>query len=301
MVRPKILIAGANGIIGSYLRRGYSQQYDFTLFGYDHPKKTENILNVDLTDQSQTRKFIKDQAPFNVLIFLVGLAHKKSKYPELYKKLNYDTLVNILTSCEEYDKFPEKIIFASTVSVYGEKYTQNIYNESLSPKPFSSYALTKLMSEKFLKNKYSDKSWILRFAPGYSDEFLLNINRRTKISNRYYQIGDGSKKLSLCNINNIISAVDGIFVNKVPAGTYNLSDSNSYTYAELLNWQKAKTVIGIPRFLVRIIYFAGIISGSTFIRENTIKLLTDNVFPSDKIRAYINLSSTISNVRPNSD
>ena len=36
---------------------------------------------------------------------------------------------------------------------------------------------------------------------------------------------------------------------------------------------------------------------STFLKENTVKLITDNIFPSDKIRSRIDLPLTINDIR----
>ena len=146
---------------------------------------------------------------FDVLIFLVGLAHSKGKKKDLskFREINYQTLYNLLSSLSKNNKTPRKIIFASTISVYGEKYHQNIYSEALVPKPFSPYAVTKLEAEQYLLKNYSNKSWILRFAPVYSSSFKLNLNRRTKIFNNLYRAGNGGYKLSLCNVKNINSIV----------------------------------------------------------------------------------------------
>ena len=64
--------------------------------------------------------------------------------------------------------------------------------------------MTKLEAEQYLLDNFGTKSWILRFAPVYSSEFLLNINRRIRMGSRFYQVGDGSRKLSLCNIENLL-------------------------------------------------------------------------------------------------
>ena len=120
--------------------------------------------------------------------------------------------------------------------------------------PFSPYAVTKLEAEQYLLDKYSDKSWILRFAPVYSSDFLLNVDRRTNMGGRFYQVGKGVKKLSLCNIENIKVAVKAIINGNVPASIYNLSDPIDYTYNELLILKNHDGVIRIPLIEVRLLY-----------------------------------------------
>ena len=111
-----ILIAGVNGNIGSEL---YSSLKD-------------KFTKLDLTDNDQVVNFTKKFNDIDVLIFLVGLAHSKGKGSEYldFQKVNYDTLVNLLSSFKKNKSTPSQIIFASTISVYGEKLDQTIYKEN---------------------------------------------------------------------------------------------------------------------------------------------------------------------------
>ena len=174
-----------------------------------------------------------------------------------------------------------------------------MYNEESNKNPFSPYALTKLEAEEFLLEHYGKQSWILRFAPVYAPDFQLNINRRTQSGNWFYKVGNGSKKLSLCNLENIGSVVDGILEDKVPADVYNISDENEYSYNDLLNFVNAKWIVRTPAFLVKGFYYIGKMMNNIFLKENATKLISDNVFPSDKIRKYISLSGTLNTLSTN--
>ena len=204
-----------------------------------------------------------------------------------------ETLVNLLSVLKQRNKLPDKIIFSSTISVYGENFKQTIYNENSHTKPFSPYAVTKLEAEKYLLNKFFDHSWIIRLAPVYASNFNLNINRRVKTGGWFFKVGNGSKKLSLCNLENIGKVVHSILENKVPADVYNLSDETEYSYNDLLNFMDAKLVIPIPQNLVKALYLIGAFMNNTFLKENAIKLVTDNIFPSKKIRKYISINASL--------
>ena len=290
-----ILIAGNSGHIGSFL-------YQELLSIFSSPNNNIDGINtsiLDLTSYSETERYLeKISYKWDLIIFLVGLAHHKGKKKDLesFKELNYHTLTNFFNALKKDGKLPEKIIFASTISVYGEQMTINKYDESIAPKPVSPYATTKLMTEEFLTNKYVSNSWILRFSPVYSSSFLLNIKRRTKIGSWFYRIGNGEAKLSLCNINNIKSAIEGIIYEKVPPGIYNVSDSLVYTFNDLLDWQSATNILHIPKMLIDWCHYFGKIIGNNFLIENSVKLISDNVFPSDKIRSYVELPSVINDV-----
>ena len=173
----KILIAGASGYIGSHLYSQLEEHSKVTSIDYGNDQTEKYFINLDLTDINEVNDVVDKCDHFNILIFLVGLAHAKGKGKDLseFRKVNYQTLVNLLFALENNNKIFEKIIFASTISVYGEQYNQSYYNENLTLHPFSPYAVTKLQGEGYLLDNFATNSWILRFAPVYSKYFLLNI------------------------------------------------------------------------------------------------------------------------------
>ena len=220
-----ILIAGINGIIGRHLNRSLDK---YPIYGLSKGKQghKKNFSKVDLESKNEVDNFIKDSVYFDTIIFLVALAHDKGKKSQLkkFKDVNIITLKNLMSSFRKYSKMPRKIIYSSTISVYGEKINTEYYYENLEKNPFTPYAITKLEAENFLLGNYPEKTWILRFAPVYSEKFTLNIDRRTKLLGCYYKVGGGEKKLSLLNIKNIDLTIKAILDDKIPSGVYNLSD-----------------------------------------------------------------------------
>ena len=292
-----ILLTGASGNIGFFLYSVLNDEYEIIPTSKSGHSKNE-FTKLDLIDLKSINEFVKTILQLDSLIFLVGLAHKKGKGKDIdeFSRINKQTLVNLLSSLDKLNKLPSKIIFASTISVYGENINQSVYTEDNETLPFSPYAVTKYEAEDFLLNNFSDQSWILRFAPVYSKHFKVNINRRTKSVGLNYKVGNGNNKLSLCNIENISVAVKGILEDKVPAGIYNISDNKEYSYNELLNYVSAKWVLPIPNLFFKGIYFLGSIMGNSYLKENATKLVSDNIFPSDKIRNFIDLHYTLDDV-----
>ena len=175
-MNKEIFIFGGSGIVGDYLCKNLNLKNVFPL----------NSSHCDLTSIEEINTFFSNYKKPSIIIFLVGLAHKKGKkrdYDE-FDRINYVALKNIISFYHENNIMPDKIIFSSTISVYGESLSITDYNENVSPKPKSPYAQTKLKAEKYLQKNFPEKTWILRLSPVYSSTFLLNIIRRTKVS--YY-------------------------------------------------------------------------------------------------------------------
>ena len=169
-MKKPILLAGANGNIGSFIFEKLNKEYAITRLDYTQGILGNNYFSLDLTNELEVSTFSKSSPKHNALIFLVGLAHKKGKGQEFdeFRRINKQTLINLLSTLDKKNKLPKKIIFASTISVYGEKINQSMYPEDSEKTTFSPYAVTKLEAEEFLLTNYGEQSWILRFAPVYA-------------------------------------------------------------------------------------------------------------------------------------
>ena len=273
----KILIAGGSGILGTYLTRYLKKNNEITTISNS---STEADVQLDLLDVNKVDSFVEKLIRYDSLIFLVGLAHSKgfgANYDK-FNEVNYLTLVNLINSLKKHDVMPKKIVFASTISVYGENYYQEIFDEDKQTFPKSFYGITKLKAENYLINNFKEKSWVLRLAPVYSNNFKLNIYRRTKILSINYLVGNGAKKLSLCNMKNFEYIIEKIVNDKIKSSVYNLSDKKDYTYEEILNISSSGLRIRIPFIIVKIFYFLSKLINSQFLQENLIKLLSKSYF-----------------------
>ena len=98
----KILLAGDKGFIGSYLYSHLEQRVSITSIDYSKGQCEKNYTQLDLTDINQVKDFAYNCSHFDVLIFLVGLAHAKGRGKDLpeFKKINYQTLINLLSTLE---------------------------------------------------------------------------------------------------------------------------------------------------------------------------------------------------------
>ena len=127
----KILIAGVSGVLGKQIFQTFKSNYNISGIVRKNDFNEDSFITLDLIEFEKVNYFAKKCQVFDCLIFLVGLAHKKGKdkdFSEFYK-VNFVTLKNLLSCLEKENKVPSKIIFASTISVYGEKMKTDFYYE----------------------------------------------------------------------------------------------------------------------------------------------------------------------------
>ena len=262
----RTIIFGSSGNIGAKIYTTLSKRQSIHTSSRKSSSNNANFIKLDLVDKKAVDDFADKYDRFKIVIFLTGLAHNKGLKKDFQKheRANYLTLKNLLESLKDKNKIPDKIIFASTIAVYGERMNKESYTEELPLFPRSPYALTKKKSEEYLLRHYKEKSWILRLAPVYDTDFQLNINRRTLFSRMHYKVSDGRKKLSLCNMRNVEFCIESIIYNMIPPSIYNVSDKNEYNYNDLLKYKKADKVLQIPRIIVKFLYFVGKLFNNNF-------------------------------------
>ena len=80
---------------------------------------------------------------------------------------------------------------------------------------------------------------------------------------------------------------------------YNISDEKEYTFKDMLDINKvSKFKILIPKSAIKILHGINKVSiKKQFIEENSIKLVSDNIYSSNKINKNINMKYNLSDLR----
>lgn len=294
----KILITGVNGFIGSNIYNGLKDNHE--ILGISQSKKSnkcDNYICCDLTDKENLEKIISEHKDIDVIVHCAALAHNKGNdlSRERFMKVNYEVTNYLVDLSNKYLKL-KHFIFLSTISVYGERMDKDVYIESDECYPKSPYAVAKKKSEEYIEVNCKSPYYILRLAPVYSDEFRLNIQRRTEMKGFNYIVGSGSNKLSLCNVNNIVIAVNKIIDGYVISNEiYNVSDNKVYSFKNMLGINKVSSLkIWIPKIGIRILYTINKITmKKQFIEENSIKLVSDNIYSPSKIYKFAKLTHNL--------
>lgn len=297
----KVLITGVNGFIGSNIHNELKDKHEVLGISQSKSSKICNqYVQCDLTDKQALEDVIKKHNDIDVIVHCAALAHNKGNdlSKDRFMKVNYGVTQDLVGLSNKHLNL-KQFVFLSTVSVYGEKMDKNIYMETDECFPKSPYAVAKKKSEEYIEANCKSDYYILRLAPVYSDEFKLNIQRRTEMKGFNYIVGNGSNKLSLCNLKNIVFTIDNIIHgNIVKNEIYNVSDERAYSFKDMLGMNKvSKLKIWIPKIVIQALHgFNKISIKKQFIDENSIKLVSDNIYSSDKICMNIKLKHTLQNL-----
>ena len=178
-----VLVTGASGYIGSLLSKkildaGYNLRFfDFDIVNNGHIYKIINhpkckVYEGDLRDKVITNKALTD---CDIVIHLAGISDGRmgKKDPEITKEINISATRYLIEKAK--DLGVKRFLFASTIGVYGNKYTKP-FEENFKLNPIDPYSESKAIGEEILY-KSTNANFItcsLRIAMVYG----LSVNTR---------------------------------------------------------------------------------------------------------------------------
>ena len=149
----KVLITGANGLLGQKLLDAYENRKDITVLatgiGSNRNKNDTHLYQtLDITNKEKVQATLFNYQP-NVVINTAAMTHvDQCEYEkERCKQLNVLAVSYLAESCKKINSF---LIQLSTDFIFDGK--KGPYKEEDVPNPLSYYAQTKLDAEKLLSN-----------------------------------------------------------------------------------------------------------------------------------------------------
>ena len=225
----------------------------------------------------------------NVIVNLAAVHRDDIRDKSQYRRTNVDGAENITKVCEE--KGIEKIVFTSTVAVYG--FAEPGTDETGEISPFNEYGRTKFEAEEKLRawqSKGQNALLIVRptviFGEGNRGNVFNLLNQIA--SGKFVMIGKGENKKSMAYIGNVVAFLETCITTKRKYGVYNYVDTPDLTMNELVSQLRSK-LKGKNGIGPRLPYWLGLILGYT---ADVVAQLSGKNLPVSSIRVKKFASST---------
>lgn len=214
----KIILTGANGLVGGFFQKNYSDKYNF---------KTFSFLNDDFDKL--------DISGHDVIVHCGALTHQINELKwEEYVEVNISQTTKLANKAKKNGV--KHFIFLSTIKVYGEV-SKAPFTEKSKPNPLDFYSKSKLKAENELL-KLSDKNFavsIIRSPLIYGQNAKANLLRLINLIKicPILPFRDVNNRRSMVFIGNLCNIID-LVICKEKFGIFLASDDISLSINELI-------------------------------------------------------------------
>lgn len=238
-MQKKVTIIGGSGFVGTNLcKKLYLKQQDFEIIDLKMSNQFPDKCKIgDVRDISKLRSLVTG----DIIVNLAAVHRDNVRDKSEYQQTNVIGSENITSICEE--KGIEKIVFTSTVAVYG--FAKPGTNEAGAINPFNEYGRTKYNAEQKLRNWYNrgDRSLIIVrptviFGDGNRGNVFNLFNQIA--SGHFIMIGKGENKKSMAYIDNVVAFLEACIWTDQKYGVYNYVDGPDLTMNELVSLVRTK-------------------------------------------------------------
>ena len=257
----KITVVGGSGFVGTNLcRQLHLKQQDFEIIDIkmsnQFPEKCK-IADVRYIES------LREAITGDVVVNLAAVHRDDVRDKSEYHRTNVDGAENVAVVCQE--KCIKKIIFTSTVAVYG--FAEPGTDENGVINPFNEYGKTKFAAEERLRQWQSNGAnslIIVRptviFGEGNRGNVFNLLNQIA--SGKFLMVGKGENKKSMAYIGNVVAFLETCVATDQKYGVYNYVDTPDLSMNELVSQVRAK-LKGKTGVGLRLPYWLGLILGYT--------------------------------------
>ncbi|WP_113674946.1 NAD-dependent epimerase/dehydratase family protein [Vallitalea guaymasensis] len=247
----KVLITGGYGFIGSHVAERFNKEgYKVYIIDDLSSGRADNItikhkgFNLDIIDQKCEEIFRSNR--FDVVVHLAAIteSHELNESLNEYTKSNVLGLSNILELSSKYNV--SKVIFASSVDVYGDK-GNGPYNEEMKVMPHTSLGISKEAGEgycNYYSKRYNLETVILRISNVYGPR---QPKQNGTLSNVLQKVSDDDTKLVINDkgyetrdyiyVEDVAFAIYECAIRKCQ-GTFNLSTNTENSLNDIMKYLK---------------------------------------------------------------
>ena len=257
----KYLVTGNAGFIGSSICNKLLND-GHTVYGIDNLRTgyLENINNNMIFIQDD---FSKDEAieklndtKFDAIIHIGGQSSGEISFEDPEYDLNTNTLSTLKLLQYAVKTGCNKFIYASTMSVYGEKNTQEQFSEEDETNPKSFYAVGKLASEKYMQIfqdefgiDYTALRYFNVYGPGQNldnmKQGMVSIYLKQFLDSQFESVevkGDLNRFRDLIYVDDVVNiTIDAINNSKMSNKVINVGTGRKTTVSTILELLKKYT------------------------------------------------------------
>lgn len=181
MRKTKVCILGSSGYIGSHLVLNLKQSYKIIAHSRkkisekNFYKGVDKIITGDIRSNSTISKILNSKP--DVIVYTISLNHFKSE-ENLINSIgnNYEPFQNLVKNLVE-KKIRTKLIYFSTMQVYGRNYKKKLITEKYPKNIQNIYALTHSMCEDLLQAYEKNLNYfVLRLSNSFGMPKISGLN-----------------------------------------------------------------------------------------------------------------------------
>ena len=268
----KILVTGASGFIGSFiveeaLKRGFETWAAVRKSSSKAYLQDEriNFIELNLSSKEQLVEQLKDK-DFDYVVHAAGVTKCLNKQD--FHRINMEGTKNLVDALIEVGMPLKRLIFVSSLSVFGAIREQQPYEEireSDTPQPNTAYGRSKLEAEHYLESLGSRVPYIILrptgvYGPKEKDYFIMakSIQQHSD-----FAVGYQRQDITFIYVEDVVQAVFLALEKGENGRKYFLSDGQVYqstTFSDLIHEELGRPWwirITAPVWILRIVTFFG--------------------------------------------
>jgi nucleoside-diphosphate-sugar epimerase len=236
--KEKVFITGINGFTGKHLEKHLTEK-GFQVYGstLDETNVT-NHFKCDILNEDVLFDVLNKVKP-NYVIHLAAISFVASKNQQNIYTVNVFGTINLLNAIEKLDYSLNKVLVASSATVYGN--IEGELNETMCPKPVNHYGNSKLVMENMIK-PYFDKLNIIITRPfnytgvGQESHFLIpKILSHYKLGKEKIELGNIDVLREFNDVNFVIRSYTELMLSNTRSEIVNVCSGNAISINNILS------------------------------------------------------------------
>jgi nucleoside-diphosphate-sugar epimerase len=193
----------------------------------------------DLRDEAALRAALSGEA----IVHLAAVHRDDVRPRSLYEEVNVEGTRRLCRIAAE--KGIERIVFASSVAVYGD--APPGADEHTAPRPFNDYGRSKLAAEAVLRDWQAGDPAVrslvivrptVVFGPGNRGNLHLLLDQIA--AGRFVMVGDGTNRKSLAHVDNVVAFIVHVLGLGPGVHLFNYADAPDFTMNDLVAFARVR-------------------------------------------------------------